>query len=75
MSGADSYATAHWFFNSLIGTLLLFTWTLCMFYHLANGIRHLIWDLGYGLELPQAFFGGKVVVASAVVLTLLAWIL
>ena len=74
MNGADSYASAHGFFNSWFGQLLMFLWTLCIFYHLCNGIRHLIWDAGMALEIEQAYLAGKVVVGAAVVLTLVAWI-
>lgn len=75
MSGPGGYATAYGFFNSVVGKILLFIWSLCMFYHLCNGIRHLAWDAGYALEISQAFLAGKIVVAAAVILTLLAWLL
>ena len=75
MSGSSAYATAHGFFNSIFGILLLLVWTLCTFYHLCNGIRHLIWDAGYALEIEQAYLAGKIVVAAAVILTILAWVL
>lgn len=73
--GASSYAVAYSFFNSFFGLLLLFVWTLCTFYHLCNGIRHLVWDVGYALEIEQAYLAGKLVVGVAVFLTLLVWIL
>ena len=72
---SDAYATAHWFFNSWFGKLLLFIWTFCTFYHLCNGIRHLAWDAGYGFELSDAYKSGKAVVAVAVLLTIFAWVL
>lgn len=75
MSGADGYQTAYGFFNGIVGKLLLFVWTLCMFYHLCNGIRHVVWDAGYALEISQAYLAGKIVVGAAIVLTLLAWVL
>ena len=36
------------------GALMLFLWTLALFYHLGNGVRHLIWDAGYGFEIETA---------------------
>ena len=75
LSGPSAYSTAHGFFNSFFGVLLLLVWTLCTFYHLCNGIRHLIWDAGYALEIEQAYLAGKVVIGAAVFLTILAWIL
>lgn len=75
MSGADSYAVVHGFLNSWFGKGLLIIWTLCHFYHLCNGMRHLVWDTGHGLELSQAYLGGKIVLVATVILTLLVWVL
>jgi succinate dehydrogenase / fumarate reductase cytochrome b subunit len=41
---------------------------------LANGIRHLFWDAGYGYELNTTYASGWTVVAASFVLTLIAWI-
>ena len=73
--GPDGYRLAHGFFTSWAGKLLLFVWTLCTFYHLCNGIRHLAWDMGHGFELPTAYLSGKIVVAASLGLTLLAWLI
>jgi len=51
----------------------LIGWTLALFYHLLNGIRHLIWDTGMMLELKPARASGWIVVASALLLTALVW--
>lgn len=60
--------------GSFIGRLVLFVWTFCLFYHLSNGIRHLFWDAGRGLELEDAKKSGYFVVIAAVVLTFVSWI-
>ena len=73
-AGPDGYRIAHGFFASWPGKLLLFAWTLCTFYHLCNGIRHLVWDAGHGFELSTAYLSGKIVVAASLGLTLLAWL-
>ncbi len=73
-TGPEAYATAQGFISSVIGRLLLFGWTLALFYHLCNGIRHLFWDVGYGYELKSAYASGWAVLAAAVALTLLAWV-
>jgi len=72
--GADSFATAQDLAGSIIGRLLLLGWTWALFYHLANGIRHLFWDAGKGLDLGTAAKSGHFMVASSVVLTGLAWV-
>lgn len=75
MSGAEAYLTAQTFFTSVFGRILMFAWTLCTFYHLANGIRHLVWDAGYALQIEQAYLAGKVVIVAAILLTVLVWLL
>jgi succinate dehydrogenase / fumarate reductase cytochrome b subunit len=73
--GPESYAAAQDFIGSFIGRLLLFGWTIALFYHLCNGIRHLFWDVGLGFELDMAYKSGIAVLIGTGALTLLAWIL
>ncbi len=74
-SGPEAFATAQAFFGGPLGLLLLFGWSVALFYHLCNGIRHLFWDAGLGFELPTVYRSGYLVVASTAILTLLAWII
>lgn len=55
------------------GLVFLFLWTLALFFHLCNGIRHLVWDAGRGFEMYQVVRSGWAVVASSVILTLAVW--
>ena len=73
-SGPDAYDGFADFLGSWFGILLLFGWTLSLFYHLCNGIRHLVWDTGRGLDLKSTYVGGWLVVGGTVALTLIAWI-
>lgn len=73
-SGPDAYAAVSGFSASIIGRLLLLGWTFSLFYHLANGIRHLIWDAGLGLDLKTTYMSGWLVVAVSVALTVIAWV-
>ena len=73
-SGPDAFAGVHAFLGSWIGRLLLFGWTWSLMYHLANGLRHLFWDVGVGLELPAAQASGYAVVVASVALTLAIWV-
>ncbi len=73
-SGAAAYDTAQGLIGSFLGRLLLFGWSVALFYHLCNGIRHLVWDAGYGLELPTLYRSGWAVVAATLMLTLISWI-
>jgi succinate dehydrogenase / fumarate reductase, cytochrome b subunit len=73
-AGPDAFATAQAFIGSWFGRLLLFAWSWALFYHLANGIRHLVWDAGYGFELKSAYASGYAVFAVSAALTIVAWI-
>ncbi len=74
-AGAESFAHAQALMGSMLGQLLLFLWTMALFYHLCNGIRHVFWDAGYGFELESTYKSGKAVVISSLVLTLLCWLI
>jgi succinate dehydrogenase / fumarate reductase cytochrome b subunit len=71
-SGPEAYDAAQGFIGSILGRLLLLGWTFALFYHLANGIRHLAWDSGWGFELSTAYSTGWAVVIVSIVLTLIA---
>ena len=69
-SGPAAYAAAQGLLGSTLLKLCYVGWTFCFFYHLANGIRHLVWDLGYGFEKAQISLGGWVVVLFTAAATL-----
>ena len=71
--GVESYSyfmsiTNHWFSH-----LVLIGFTFALYYHLSNGIRHLFWDAGFGYELKSVYISGSLVVASALIMTILTW--
>ena len=74
-AGPDAYATAKGFMGSWFGRVLLFGWSLSLFYHLCNGIRHLAWDAGFGFAIGTTYATGKAVLIGALVLTIAAWLL
>ena len=73
-SGGDAFATAERFWGSWVGMLLLFGWTFSLFFHLCNGIRHLVWDAGWGFTLEETYRSGWIVAAASGLLTIVAWI-
>jgi succinate dehydrogenase / fumarate reductase cytochrome b subunit len=73
-STANAFSVAQSFFASWLGLLLLFGWTFAFFYHLCNGIRHLMWDTGYGLDLRTTYISGWTVLVASSALTLIAWV-
>ena len=73
--GPDSYATVHGIYASFLGQLIIFLFTFALYFHFCNGIRHLIWDLGYGFDMEVADRNSKIVLGAAAGLTLLTWII
>ncbi len=72
-SGGSAFAMAQGFFASWFGLLLLFGWSFSFFFHLCNGIRHLVWDAGYGFDLRTTYISGWTVVVASGLLTVIAW--
>ena len=67
--GPNGYLVLRNFLTSIPGYVLLVGWTWSLFYHLANGIRHLVWDAGLGYDLSVAQASGYAVFALSVILT------
>jgi len=72
--GPEMYATAQGILGSFVGRVILFGVVFALWFHLANGIRHLAWDAGWGFELEQVRTSGIVVVIVAAVLTIATFI-
>lgn len=72
-AGPRAYAIAEDALTSPVGTIVLLGVTFAFFLHLCGGVRHLVWDAGYGFELRAIYASGWTVVASSVVLTAAAW--
>lgn len=51
--------------------LLLFS----LYYHICNGVRHLMWDFGYALDLKNLYLSGYIVIGLSFLLTVGTWIL
>ena len=60
--------------NSFFGKFILIGFTWSMIFHSLSGIRHLIWDLGYGFEIKTANISGIIVIISSLVLTIIFWL-
>ena len=71
-SGPGAYAAAMQVLSSPVAKLLLAGFTFSFVYHFCNGIRHLVWDTGRGLERAQARRSGAIVIVASLVLTAVA---
>ncbi|MCB2109116.1 MAG: succinate dehydrogenase, cytochrome b556 subunit [Rhodobacteraceae bacterium] len=72
--GPDAYAAYAKVAGSWLGYLVWFGFSLALYFHLCNGIRHLFWDMGKGFEIAQAQRSDKLVIIAAIVLTVLTWL-
>jgi succinate dehydrogenase / fumarate reductase, cytochrome b subunit len=72
--GPHAYATIQVVMQSWAGQIFLFVCTFSFFLHLCGGIRHLVWDAGYGFELGAIYASGWTVVGASTALTAIAWI-
>ena len=71
--GPQSFALAMMVVGHPLGQLVLFGYSAALFYHMCNGIRHLNWDRGQGLEIEQVYRSGKITIAVALILTAALW--
>ena len=71
--GSRAFEVAQTIVQSVPGYIVLFLLTWVLFYHLCNGIRHLIWDSVHAFELRSIYASGWIVVAASLLLTLTLW--
>ncbi len=72
--GAKRYEQVMGMLGSFPGKLILFGFTLALFFHLLNGVRHLVWDSGHGYEKQTSNQSAWLVMVLSLVLTLALWI-
>ena len=65
----DSHTLVMNLFQNSFVKLVLFLAIFGLSYHLCNGIRHLAWDAGYGLDLDSSYKSGYAVVVTSLGIT------
>ena len=73
-SGPSSYATLQAFLGSWVGKLVVFGYTWALMHHLMSGIRHLVWDLGYGFGKQEREWLTAAALIAGIVATILLWV-
>jgi succinate dehydrogenase / fumarate reductase cytochrome b subunit len=66
----DLFNSFHLHTTFWYGKLFLIGFVFSLYYHLANGIRHLFWDIGLGLEISTTYKSGYFTIFISVALTL-----
>lgn len=74
-SGPDAYAAALECLGSAPSMAILAGASFAFFYHLCNGIRHLVWDSGRGFEISQLYASGYAAIIASIALTAGFWLL
>jgi len=70
-SGEEAYAGLSAFLGSVLGMLIIAASVFSFSFHLMGGIRHLIWDAGWMLEIQQVRLSGWLAIVGSVLLTLI----
>ena len=71
--GTEAYDVVFMVIGHPLGQFVLFGYSVALIYHALNGVRHLGWDLGLGLTIPQVYKNGQIVLFLTVVLTMGLW--
>ena len=71
--GKEAYDVVVMVIGHPLGQFVLFGYSVALIYHASNGLRHLGWDLGFGLTIPQVYKNGQIVLFLTVVLTMGLW--
>ena len=71
--GKEAYDVVVMVIGHPLGQFVLFGYSVALIYHALNGVRHLGWDLGFGLTIPQVYKNGQIVLFLTVVLTMGLW--
>jgi succinate dehydrogenase / fumarate reductase, cytochrome b subunit len=68
-SSPEYFDFADGLLTSWLGTLVMLLSLVAFWYHFCNGIRHLVWDTGTGLEMAGLRNTGVAVLAAAAVMS------
>ncbi len=72
--GPNAYGFYRAVLATPLGQLVLFGLTVSLFYHLGNGVRHLVGDSGRGLDPKLADMTGAAAIAFGLVAGVVIWI-
>lgn len=73
-SGPGAYASLQDFTSSWIGRIVVFGYTWALIHHMLGGVRHLIWDLGYGFGPNEREWLTRAALIGSITLTIVVWI-
>jgi succinate dehydrogenase / fumarate reductase cytochrome b subunit len=74
-TGQGSFELVTWIMGTIIGRLVLFGYTWALLHHMLGGLRHFMWDLGYGFGKEFSTKLAKATLIGSLCLTALVWII
>lgn len=66
---SEEFALIQSALDSLPGQMMLWAWIYALVFHACHGIRHIVWDLGHGLDRDRLMRHNLVELMASVVLT------
>ncbi len=72
-AGPNAYANVQWVMETVLGRLVLFGYTWALIHHMLGGIRHLIWDTGYGYGPVEREWLTVATLIGSIGLTIILW--
>ena len=73
-SNEQVYDIVAGWFGSPVGLVLLFGWSWAFFYHFCTGIRHLLWDAGFFLDIKNVYRTGWLAFIVSTAVTAYVWL-
>ena len=73
-SGENSFELVSRIVSHPLGQFVMFGYSVVLFYHASNGVRHLFWDFGKGLDIQGVYASGWIAIVVMGVLTVSFWV-
>ena len=74
-SGKETFDWVNGIYGSWIGLIILFGYTWVLIHHMLGGLRHFMWDLGYGFDKHFTTKLAKALPVASVLLTVVIWLI
>ena len=73
-SGPEAYEQFRSIVSHPVGVFAAMGLSVCMFYHLCTGIRHLFFDTGMFMKIPEIYASGYTALVCSIALTASFWL-
>ncbi len=73
-SGKEYFDWVNGIYGSWFGLIVLFAYTWVLIHHMLGGLRHFMWDLGYGFDKHFTTKLAKALPVASALVTILIWL-